>query len=134
MIEVYTDGACEPRNPGGIPAFGFVVYHEGVLIHEESGAYNEPGTSNIAEYAGIIAALAYLAGAGLTGERVEIKSDSQLVINQLSGYWAVRSNNLKPLYWQVKELERLFLKVSYRWIPRQQNEYADMLSKAVYRN
>lgn len=132
MIKVFCDGACEPKNPGGVPAFGYVVYHDGAWIHEESGVYSETGTSNIAEYAAVIAALAYLSGAGLTREHVVIQTDSRLIANQMAGRWMVKSPHLRILYRQAKDLERNFKKVTYGWISRRENGYADMLSRAAY--
>jgi ribonuclease HI len=132
MITINCDGACEPVNPGGVPAWGFVVYHDGRWIHEAHGIYSHAGTSNQAEYAALLEALKFLAGCGMTREKVQVLTDSRLLVNQMTGWWGVWSDNLIGLYNDVKVVEREFRRVSYRWIPRQDNEYADMLSRMSY--
>ena len=133
MITVYCDGACEPINPGGVPAWGYVVYADDCWTHEANGIRNVPeGTNNIAEYAAVIEALGYLAGMGLTRDLVEIRTDSRLIVNQCNGYWGVHTDHLELLLNEVRDLERRFMRVRYCWIPREQNELADLLSKAAY--
>lgn len=53
--------------------------------------------------------------------------DSKLVISQLSGEWKVKDAELKKIYLEILALigDR---KVSYTWIPREQNKEADALS------
>jgi len=53
------DGACEPVNPGGIAAWGYIVCHNGAVIAQECGIVGSgPGmTNNIAEYTACIEAV-----------------------------------------------------------------------------
>ena len=132
MITIFCDGACEPKNPGGVPAWGFVIYHDGRWIGEDCGIWGKGETNNIAEYAGLIEAFKYLVDNGLTRERVKVLSDSRLLINQLTGFWGINADHLFELWGQAKDLERKFPKVLYAWIPREQNEYADALSRQAY--
>jgi len=129
---VYFDGACEPVNPGGVGTFGFVVYVNGELAHEDNGVVCEPSpdcTNNVAEYTALIRALEWVRDAGCRS--VIVRGDSQLVIKQLLGAYSVRSPRLEPLYRRAVELVGV-LSARLEWVPRRENEVADRLSKAVY--
>jgi len=55
--------------------------------------------------------------------------DSKLVIEQLSGNWKIKEENLKRLAGDIRELlHDSQVKISYEWIPREQNKIADELS------
>jgi probable phosphoglycerate mutase len=54
--------------------------------------------------------------------------DSKLVVEQMSGRWRVRHPDLQPLHAQGRELARALPKVSFGWIPRERNSYADRLA------
>ena len=135
MLISYVDGAIEPKNPGGVPAYGYVVFHDGVLIQEGYGLVESPVklTNNVAEFEAVIAALSYLVEMGLISETVQIMSDSQLIINLSRGTKSTKMPHLRQLRQRVRELERNFVEVQYQWIPREQNEYADMLSRLAYK-
>ena len=132
MIRVEFDGACEPKNPGGIATWGFVVYKDREWIHEDSGIYSYCGTGNEAELSAVLEALRYLADHGLKSDRIAVHGDSKLVINCCNGDWKLRAKNLIPLLWQIRELEREFPEVGYYWWPREENELADLLSRVPY--
>lgn len=112
-------------------AYGFTVEGEG-HDWEESGLAappNDPGaTNNVAEYVGAIRALEFLARSGYSGP-VEVRGDSQLVVRQATGEYAVRAPHLKPLFERLMELTRNFKEVRFRWVPRAENQRADALSK-----
>lgn len=128
---VHFDGACEPPTGGGIATYGFVVEGEG-LDHEEYGPAVRPGaehaTNNVAEYVAAIRALEFLASRGFKG-RVELLGDSQLVIRQMQGEYEVRAPHLKAYHARLEALAKQFSHVEFRWVPREQNERADDLSK-----
>lgn len=67
----------------------------------------------------------------MTGE-VELRSDSQLMIRQLTGQYSVKAERIIPLYEEVKRLATQFKKISFNWIPREQNNRADELSVKAY--
>ncbi|WP_243665646.1 ribonuclease HI [Vulcanisaeta sp. JCM 16159] len=108
MPVAYFDGACEPRNPGGVGTYGFVIYgNEGNVVHEDYGIACEPSpncTNNVAEYTGLIRALEWLLGNGFGGSRITVRGDSQLVIRQLMGVYSVRAEHLRPLHDRALEL------------------------------
>lgn len=135
MPMVYFDGACEPRNPGGVGTYGFVVYsNNDSVVHEDYGIACEPSlncTNNVAEYTGLIRALEWLMVHGFSGSRLIVYSDSQLVVRQLMGVYSVRAEHLKPLHDRALELLSNF-NAELRWVPREGNTRADELSKRAY--
>lgn len=113
-IVVVTDGASR-GNPGPA-AIAFELYDEDRnLLHEEA-EYIGNATNNEAEYIALIRALdrcrEYM------GQEVEHYTDSQLVVNQLEGKWAVKARNLKPLIKQISEMKRRFKSMIHKQLPR----------------
>lgn len=133
-IVVHCDGLCEPINPGGVATYGWVARRGGENLREECAVVTRgpEATNNVAEYAAVIAALEWLLAAGFADEDVEVRSDSQLCINQLTGRYAVRSSRIAPLYQYASTLARCFRRLSFRWVPREQNAEADALSRRAY--
>jgi ribonuclease HI len=134
VIVVYCDGLCEPRNPGGTATYGWVAYVNGEKIHEECAVVcsGSGATNNVAEYSAVIAALEWLVKEGYAKEPVKVRSDSQLCMYQLSGVYAVRSERIRPLYEKARALSRKFRKVTFEWVPRENNQVADALSRKAY--
>ena len=124
-VIVEADGGAR-GNPG--PAgYGAVVWsadHESVLA--EGKAAIGTATNNVAEYRGLIAGLEAAAETGATD--VEVRMDSKLVVEQMSGRWRVKHPDLAVLHRQAGELARRFDYIDYTWIPRDKNSYADRLA------
>lgn len=133
-VTVNADGLCQPKNPGGIACYGWVACRDGERIGEGWGeaARGPAATNNLAEYRAVIAALEWLLAEGLVGERVLVRSDSQLLIRQMQGQYAVRSERILPLYRRVRELAGRFRSLRFEWVPRELNEEADFLSRRAY--
>lgn len=134
MLEIFCDGLCEPVNPGGTATWGFVIKRDGIIIKKDCGILgNGAGmTNNVAEYSAAINAIKWLREQGLTDEKAILLSDSQLLIFQLQGRYAVRSNRLRPLYDRLTKELKAVRKIGFRWIPREENEEADALSLEAY--
>jgi len=133
-VRLYFDGLCEPRNPGGVATYGFAIYRGSEKIAEGKGCASEPGphsTTNVAEYMGLIRGLERAVEMGVT-EEIYIQGDSQLVLNQIRGWWRVRAKHLKPLRKRVKELLAQFPNWKAKWMPRKYNVEADTLSREAY--
>jgi ribonuclease HI len=135
-IEVYVDGFCGPINPGGIGTYGFVVRRGGTVLFEGMGTVGEGATNNVAEYTAAIQALKTLLSTGLSYATVEIRSDSELLVNQLRGDYGVYSERILPLYQEALRLLRQFeekgVRVRIRWVPREENRRADALARKAY--
>jgi len=126
-VRVFVDGASR-GNPG--PAgIGFVVVYGGKVL-AKLGRYVGVATNNQAEYMALIAALE--ACHELGARRLEVFSDSELLVKQLRGEYSVRSPRLKELHEKAKRLEKLFESVAYTHVPRDSNADADALAnKAI---
>ncbi|MFK3981946.1 bifunctional RNase H/acid phosphatase [Micromonospora sp. NPDC050397] len=116
-------------NPG--PAgFGAVVRDtdSGEVLAERSESIGV-ATNNVAEYRGLIAGLE--AAVELGAAEIDVRMDSKLVIEQMSGRWQIKNHGLRPLAAQAAGLVRKFDAVRYQWIPREQNRHADALANAA---
>jgi ribonuclease HI len=136
QIEVYFDGLCQPVNPGGIACYAYVVRKDGHTVHSDSGLAAEPfskgASNNVAEYTALIKALEWLIANGYTSARVEVKSDSQLVVKQLSGEYRVKAKQIVPLFQKAAVLMKKFSNIAIQWVPREKNIEADRLTEKAY--
>ncbi|GIJ68297.1 bifunctional RNase H/acid phosphatase [Virgisporangium ochraceum] len=124
-VIVEADGGSR-GNPG--PAgYGAVVLDpaDSQVLAERSESIGT-ATNNVAEYGGLIAGLRAAAELGAT--HVEVRMDSKLVVEQMSGRWQIKNAGLRPLAAQAADLARRFTAVSYSWIPRERNTRADALA------
>ncbi|MGH3319821.1 MAG: bifunctional RNase H/acid phosphatase [Streptosporangiaceae bacterium] len=123
---VEADGGSR-GNPG--PAgYGAVVRdaESGELLDECAEGIGR-STNNVAEYRGLIAGLKAAAAVGGAAE-VEVRMDSRLVVEQMSGRWKVRDAGLRPLAREAASVAASFRRVSYTWVPRARNTHADRLA------
>jgi ribonuclease HI len=135
MFICYFDGACLPKNPGGIPSYGWVITNEGKEIENGYGKLSDlcekHRTNNAAEYAGLLNLLRRLDELCL--KNCLINGDSQLVINMASSKWGKDKphDGLPHLLEPLLECRELVKKGEHhlKWIPREQNFRADELSK-----
>ena len=123
-VIIFTDGAADP-NPGPA-AIGAVIKDEAGRILARISQRIGRATNNQAEYQAIISALEKAIKLG--ARRVDLYSDSELVVKQLNGSYRVKAPALKPLYQQVKKLQGLFEHFTVTHIPRQRNSEADNLA------
>ena len=81
-------------------------------------------TNNQAEYRSLLASLTDLrdtiarAGKDPRAYQVLVLGDSQLVINQLNGFWKLKDPDLRPWFVQIKTLVADFGQVRFVWHPR----------------
>lgn len=131
VVTVHFDGACQPPRGGGVATYGFTVMGED-LDHQESGLavrpWSESASNNVAEYVAAINALLWLKLRSFRGT-VLLLGDSQLVVRQMQGEYEVRSERLRPYHEHLAQLVREFAEVRFDWIPREENQRADALSK-----
>lgn len=136
MIEVYFDGLCQPINPGGISCYAFIVKSDGMTIYSEYGVAGEPfsenSTNNVAEYTALAKALQWLLANNYSSQKVEVKTDSQLVVNQLTGDYKVKARRIMSLYKEVLFLKNKFQDIQIKWISRDKNREADKLTNIAY--
>jgi probable phosphoglycerate mutase len=115
-------------NPG--PAgYGAVVCDAGsgeVLVECSEGI--GVATNNVAEYGGLIAGLRAALELGGSGTDVDVRMDSKLVVEQMSGRWKIKHPAMQPLAREAGELVRQLGTVRFTWIPRAENKRADRLA------
>ena len=130
-IVIHTDGLCEPKNPGGWACWGWVALQDGREIASGYGCLGQgPGaTNNVAEYMAAIHALRWAIAQGLS--EVLVRTDSQLVACHFSGAWECRSEHLRPLLAELRDLARQ-ARARVEWVPRERNAVADALSRRAY--
>lgn len=131
MIEAWFDGVCEPRNPGGHGAWGALVKIDGKEVMAQGGycGVGREISNNVAEYSAFITVAEEIMkhpGVAI------IRGDSKLVINQLNGEWGVNGGLYVPFYEKAMKLwMKLRDRTQLTWIPREQNDVCDYLSKKV---
>jgi ribonuclease H / adenosylcobalamin/alpha-ribazole phosphatase len=124
-VVVEADGGSR-GNPG--PAgYGLVVWtaDRSTVLAESKQAIGH-ASNNVAEYRGLIAGLEE--AAKLKATEVAVAMDSKLVVEQMSGRWKVKHPDLADLNARARTLATRFERVSYTWIPRAENSYADRLA------
>ena len=90
----------------------------------EDGTTIGVASNNVAEYHGLIAGLRMAADLAPDAD-VEVRMDSKLVVEQMSGNWKIKHPDMKPLAIEANRLAPFG--TTYTWIPREQNKYADRL-------
>jgi len=83
------------------------------------------GTNNVAEYTGVVRALALAEELG--AEAVDLLLDSRLIVEQLNGRWRVKDSKLIPLHADARARLGRFARWSATHVPRAQNRQADAL-------
>ena len=83
-------------------------------------------TNNVAEYRGLLAALAWAARHGVS--RLHIRSDSELLVKQMRGEYRVKNPGLQPLYEDARQLIRQIGRVTFEHVRREFNKDADRLA------
>jgi ribonuclease HI len=132
-INIWIDGLCEPINPCGTACIGYVIKKDNVTISQGCDVIGkgEGMTNNVAEYTALIYALKEVKRLRLENEFLTIRSDSQLLVNQMNRKWAVKAPLIIPLYKTAKDLV-IGLNYQIEWIPREENEEADRLTRLAY--
>ncbi len=82
-------------------------------------------THNVAEYRGLIAGLKLARGRGV--QRIRVYMDSELVVDQVNGFSAVKEARLRELHTDASSLVALFENRRICWVPREWNAEADRL-------
>ncbi|MDQ1248478.1 MAG: ribonuclease / adenosylcobalamin/alpha-ribazole phosphatase [Actinomycetota bacterium] len=125
---VEADGGSR-GNPGPA-AYGAVVFADGVPVRELAAAIGT-ATNNVAEYRSVVAALEWIAAHVADSDAlVEVRMDSRLVVEQMSGRWRIKHPDMKSLAARVRSAYRPEL-VTFHWVPRSANQAADALVNEV---
>jgi probable phosphoglycerate mutase len=125
-VIVACDGASR-GNPGPAGAGAQITDGDGAVLAEIAEGLGET-TNNVAEYTAVIRGLERALELG--AREVVLRSDSQLLINQIEGRYRVRTPHLQPLHRRVRELARRFERIDYEHVRRERNTEADRLANA----
>jgi ribonuclease H / adenosylcobalamin/alpha-ribazole phosphatase len=122
---IEADGASR-GNPGHA-SYGAVILNAntGEVVAERAAVLGH-ATNNVAEYSGLIAGLETIASID-PAAIVEVRMDSKLVVEQMSGRWKIKSPDMRTLAIRAREILP-FQNVTYTWIPRNDNKAADALA------
>ena len=118
-----TDGGAR-GNPGPA-AFGYVLETEDGTVLAAHGETIGLATNNVAEYRALVAGLQKALDIGV--DEVDVISDSQLLVRQMTGEYKVKNEALRTLSLEAAKLARQLRRVTYRSVPREHNELADRL-------
>ncbi len=123
-ITAYCDGGSR-GNPGP-SGYGVFIEGEGGETLGELSEFLGVKTNNVAEYAGLLAALGFALEHGHTHLRVV--SDSELMVKQMKGQYRVNSPDLKPLFEEAKRRAGRLKKFEMQHVLRGKNKEADRLA------
>ena len=124
---IHVDGASK-GNPGPAGA-GIVIESVAGDVLQELSVPIAHATNNVAEYTGLIEALKAARELGL--ERVEVRTDSELMERQLRGVYRVKKPHLQRLYSQATTLMGRFERCAVKHVRREHNQAADRLASAA---
>ena len=120
---LFTDGGAR-GNPGPA-AYGFVLEAEDGTVLAAQGERIGVATNNVAEYRALNAGLGK--AVELQVAEVDVVSDSELLVKQMTGEYRVKNEALRELSLEAARLARQVGKVTYTAVRREHNELADRL-------
>ena len=111
---LHTDGGAR-GNPGPA-AIGWVLFTEEERIIDHGAEYLGETTNNVAEYEGLLRGLA--AAKRRDCDELEVYMDSELVVKQVRGDYAVKAPHLTELRERAAQALASFPKHSINHVPR----------------
>ncbi len=124
-LTMYIDGASS-GNPGPAGIGIVILDHDGRQVGKIS-SYIGTRTNNYAEYTALIRALKI--AIYFKTRVLKVRTDSELVVKQLSGEYKVKNDQIKKLYDQAVSLLKSISNCKIEHVPRSQNDKADYLAK-----
>ena len=118
-----TDGGAR-GNPGPA-AYAYVLEADDGHVLAAEGQAIGRATNNVAEYRALVAGLERARELGVT--RLDVVSDSELLVKQMRGEYKVKNDALRELWSEATALARSLDRVEYRAVRRKHNEIADRL-------
>jgi ribonuclease HI len=122
-IIIYTDGGAR-NNPG--PAGAGVIIIDGKKKIELKKFLGSQ-TNNWAEYEAVVLALTEARKQGFEKRDIEVRMDSKLAVEQISGNWKIKEPSLRRQVAKVRDLLAGFSSCRFVHIPREENQEADAL-------
>jgi len=144
LADFFLEFCSVPESPDHVQAPNWVIYVDSSSQGRRSGArvvmLNPEGkrfqyaikldfvtTNNEAEYEAVLAGLTIARELG--ARDIEIRSDSQIVVGQISGEYAMQGGQLVKYLEKVHCLQSHFNSVTIIKVPREENTQVDMLAR-----
>ncbi len=121
-LMLYIDGSIQPERSGA----GVVAIDRHNRVWQVANRALPVMTNNEAEYMALL--LAFEVAVGAKAIDLDIRSDSEIVVGQMIGQFAVNSPRLKALHQQACGWAMRFERVTYTHVPREENALADALA------
>lgn len=121
---LHTDGG----NSGdrfGCAAIGALLRTRRLVAVDQISKTIGSATHNVAEYQALIEGLKLAHDHGI--QRIRVYMDSELVVDQVNGLFAVRQAHLSELHSVATNLADQFKSIRISWVPREMNTEADQL-------
>jgi len=126
-IIIYTDGGA--RGNPGVAGAGAVIFNEqNEVLGEVSKYLGDYITNNYAEYEAIVLVLQKCIELGLQDAEIEVRADSKLAVEQLSGRWKVKDTSIREQFNKVKSTMEELKSVKFTHVRRELNKHADKLA------
>lgn len=132
QLLAWTDGSIE----GGHAVGGWVLRKSDgrVVAKGTIDLGSEDVTNNRAEYAAVVDLLDRVLSLNLDlTQDLIIHSDSKLLVEQVNDKYKCRNAALKKYRDRIWEQLELYAgNVEFKWVPREQNQEADAISRSLY--
>jgi ribonuclease HI len=121
----------EKMNKAGLLGYGWFILNNDVELARGFGltGHRSMASSTVAEYLALIEGLDGLLDMRIMDKPIEIRGDARCVIDQMKGTASIRSLPIQKLYRRAQRLASHFDSLSWTWVPRKKNKFADHLSR-----
>lgn len=127
VIKIHTDGASR-GNPGDA-AIGIAIFDGNGIIIASHKEYIGKQTNNHAEYTALVKSVEIAKNLETEYDKIEFYTDSELMVNQLTGKYIIRNENLRNLSLKFnKEIKILGKPYEIFHVRRESNKDADKLA------
>ncbi len=124
LFQLFSDGAAR-GNPGPAGAGALIKDSKGEIVEEISDYLGET-TNNQAEYQALLRGLQKALQRKI--KNLEVFLDSELVVKQIKGEYAVKHEGLIPYYNEVIQILKKFPSFKIAHVRRENNKEADKLA------
>jgi len=120
---LFTDGGS--RGNPGLAAYAFVLVDPAGGVYQEAECLGRM-TNNQAEYYALLNGLEAALDLGV--HHLHVRSDSELMVKQMQGFYQVKNQDLREIYERTKALEVRFPgRVRFEHVRREANKRSDEL-------
>ena len=123
-LVAHVDGGSR-GNPGP-SGWGVFLPADGSRPALGAWGFLHEATNNVAEYSALVALLEWAKQAGV--ERLDVRSDSELLVRQMEGRYRVKAPGLQPLFARARLLAAGFRQIRISHVRRELNKGADALA------